>query len=121
MVSVYYVIIGDEEMEISDRQAGVLRKNGYSEEAINKLTKSQASTIIDGIFNGPKPANQYPKQSTYTGGVSSVSSPRVVDKDRLIVRQSCLKVATDLVISKIFPEADVKVLAEEFEKWVFRE
>jgi len=57
-------------------------------------------------------------------------SPPSLDKDTLIVRQSCLKAAVECVINLIIaakPSEEVSYkklimeLAEEFEKWVFRE
>lgn len=69
----------------------------------------------------PKDVTQNYSQAPVLASLSGL------DKDTLIVRQSCLKAAVELVSEKVKQEVDrnelakaILITAEEFEKWVFR-
>lgn len=84
------------------------------------MTKGEAFKAIQAYMDSKKPKDI---TSTYS---QEVTSPPL-DKDTLIVRQSCLKAAVEH-INNFKPEllktkeadSEVLALAEEFEKWVFR-
>ena len=115
----------------SDKQKALLRQNGYSEEGLEKMSKSEAYKVISTIISGvPKtPTNnitvlspQEPKDVT-----GSYPSERVapvykpIERDRLIVRQSSMDRACFLRANvEQFKDSDIFVLAEAIEGWVFR-
>lgn len=108
------------EYKATDAQIHFLKSRNI--DATN-MSKKEASDAISNIVGGNRQNSQaghsfpYPKKTTYPS-----DDP---NKDRLIVRQSCLKAAVKYYDSLLGLEGNkinktVLELAEEFEKWVFR-
>lgn len=73
------------------------------------------NNIIDGSLEWKHMPKDVSKNYSQEPGLSSL---KALDKDTLIVRQSCLKAAIEY--GNDLPKEDVIKLAEEFERWVFR-
>lgn len=90
--------------------------------------KDKDGKIYNNIVDGSMELVDSPKDITeqYSQG-SQVMLPRHPDKDTLIVRQSCLKAAVEIIGKFAFEEGkkitseEITNLAEEFESWVFRD
>lgn len=103
-------------------------EENYSEK--DGITYNNIKSITS-LHMAPKDISQQYSQSGVS--LSSTTSFPQIDKDTLIVRQSCLKAAIELAnaqlnrlgtevlqehVKKILDQ--IKVCAEDFEKWVFR-
>ena len=97
----------------SDKQIAFLKNNGIEGSKMSAQEAHKAISEILGDAPALKPA--YPAQTTHKFEYSD-------KKERLIVRQSCLKAAIEYYDKQ--PDGqivDVLDMAEEFEDWVFRD
>ena len=87
-------------------------------------TKEKDGKVYNNIIAGSLEIIQKPKQMTEQQYNQSqeVIKPFPLDKDTLIVRQSCLKSAVEMVTTHpTYKDTNVLELAENFEKWVNRD
>ncbi len=113
----------------TEAQLAMIRRLGL--QAWPDMTKGEAWKMIQQKKEGVKPkdvSNEY-SQARQT------SSPPGLDKDTLIIRQSCLKAAVEMTqhldsfltqrgvspVTVVSVTQTIKEVAEEFEKWVTRE
>lgn len=114
--------------EATEKQKNFMKSLGL--EVPEGITKHEARLAIDGKVNGgkPVPVEQSPMRSRTVKWEGDSDK----DRQRLIVRQSCLKAAIEFLApvqtvnhkdpfydERKSPE-DVTLMAEKFEAWVFR-
>ena len=113
--------------EATDKQYAMMEKLGidYNPKGVSI---SEARMLIANKLG--KPLNDFKdidsaRPRDITSNYSQEKSSPSLDKDTLIVRQSCLKSAVEMCASRVatipIKTEDIIDIAECFEKWVFRE
>ena len=115
--------------EATDKQYAMMEKLGidYNPKGVSI---GEARMLIANKLG--KPLNDFKdvdsaKPRDITSNYSQEKSSPSLDKDTLIVRQSCLKAAVEVHVCYIHdtktiqPIDMITKMAEEFEKWVFRD
>lgn len=105
----------------SEKQLNYMK--GLGLEVPQGCTKAMARQLIEGkVGKGDsmfKPPQSQPKETT-------VIPAETANRDRLIVRQCCLKAAVEVANASLqhdktpWPSPEILELAEELEEWVFR-
>lgn len=109
------------DVEASDKQYALMDRLGieYDEAGVSV---GEARELIKKKLESQKPKDvtaQYGEKSPKFKSVDGEYTAQL-DKDTLIVRQSCLKAAVEYASKLGTNKDDTIKLAEEFEKWVFR-